>query len=241
MWSQRCDPRPRCWRTSCAARPDTFIEMQDLASQIARAPSDGKPHSDSGAARLRHRGNRLTCRRGFTQRPRHKRRQGRQRGENHLGARSNAHHSASHAVEHPEGNFLPAAWGSPVGGASRASRAHPLNDIMDPDQTAAPGMSPIKHPAGAGPMGGLALGCTMRSVRTVRSARKPRLSWPLPQGRHAGPEANEPGFSRIRWSNIGDKSNRPWTNPQTGLVGHSRSIPIVDPLLRGKIEGVRMT
>ena len=26
---------------------------------------------------------------------------------------------------------------------------------------------------------------------------------PTPEGRHAGPEANEPGFSRNRWSYIG--------------------------------------
>ena len=53
---------------------------------------------------------------------------------------------------------------------SRAHRARAmpclLYDIADPDKAAAPGMPPIKHPAGAGPMGGLALSCTTSITST---------------------------------------------------------------------------
>ena len=111
-------------------------------------------------------------RRAFTQRPRHKRSQGGQRGEIHLGARGCAHRSTGRPVEHPERNFLPAARGRPVKGAPRASRTRLPNDVTDPVQAAAPGMPPIKHPAGAGPMGGLALGCTTPRGHTARSGAK---------------------------------------------------------------------
>ena len=39
------------------------------------------------------------------------------------------------------------------------------------------------------------------------SLTTPRSSAPLPQGRHAVPEAKEPGLSRTQWFNIGGKSN----------------------------------
>ena len=46
--------------------------------------------------------------------------------------------------------------------------------------------------------------CTDRA----RLARKPRSSWRELQGRHAGPEAIQPRFSRCKWSNAGGKSIR---------------------------------
>ena len=106
-------------------------------------------------------------RRSLTQRPRHKRCRGGQRGDIHPGARFNVHPRAGHAVEHPERNFLPKARSSPVDSASCPSRARLLYDIADPDRATAPGMPRVKHPAGDGPMGGLAFGCTTRSARTA--------------------------------------------------------------------------
>ena len=44
------------------------------------------------------------------------------------------------------------------------------------------------------------------SAHTARSPTRPRTSWQTAQGRHAGPEAREPGFPRPRWSKIGDMS-----------------------------------
>ena len=63
----------------------------------------------------------------------------------------------------------------------------------------------------------------VRLNRTVRSYRKLRSSWPMPQRLHAGPEANESRFCRNRWSNIGSKSKPSTTNIQNGPVSGGRS------------------
>ena len=58
----------------------------------------------------------------------------------------------------------------------------------------------------------------------ARSVRKPRLSWQKSQGRHAGLEADQPRFSRAKWSNVGGSlkssvhSPSRWTNSVWGQV-----------------------
>ena len=128
-----------------------------------------------------------------------------------------AHPGAGHAVEHPQRNFLPEVRGSPVQGASRASDARLLYDIADPHKATVPGMPPIKYPADAGPMGGLALGCTTPSARTVAwdTGHRPRKR----SSRQAGRPAPLHSASHPAW-----RRNRQCTNLQTGPVaggGHS--------------------
>ena len=57
----------------------------------------------------------------------------------------------------------------------------------------------------------------MRSVRTVRSTRKPRSNWPKPQGNHGCPELERPKSTRTGRSNIGGKSKAMSTNIQMKL------------------------
>ena len=68
---------------------------------------------------------------------------------------------------HYRRNVLPESQDSSVQGASRASNARLLYDNANPDTTTAPGMPRVQDRAGAGPMGGLALSCTMRPARTA--------------------------------------------------------------------------
>ena len=155
-------------------------------------------------------------RRGFTQRIRHERCQSRQRGEIHLATLLNARPRAGHAVEHPERNFLPEVRYSSVESASRAGNARPLYDITDPDKAAAPRMPPIKHPAGASPMGGLKFGCTTRSAHMAAwdTGRRPRRRSSCQAGRPAPlRSADHPAWPR----------NPQCTNIRLGPVAGGRS------------------
>ena len=154
--------------------------------------------------------------RSFIQRIRHERGQSRQRGQIHLAALLNAHPRAGHAIEHPERNFLTEARDGSVEGASRSRDARPLYDITDPDKAAAPRMPPIKHPAGVGPMGGLALGCTTPYARTAAwdTGRRPWRRSSCQAG-HPAPlrSAGHPAWPR----------NPRCTNIRPGPVGGGRS------------------
>ena len=46
---------------------------------------------------------------------------------------------------------------------------------------------------------------TISSAHTAPSARKSRSSWQNPQGRHPDPEADQPRFSRAKWSSVGGR------------------------------------
>ncbi len=97
--------------------------------------------------------------------------------EIHLATLLNARPRADHAVEHPQRNFLPEARYSSVESASRANDARLLYDITDPHKPAGPRMPSIKYPAGVGPMGALALGCTTTTAPMRRLANdRPRRS-----------------------------------------------------------------